>query len=75
MDILFARDNMSLSLKFVFTKQKVHSKFQFQLLDAASDEEFCNRLMEDDCFKLLETIGYCGVPTKEKLINREKILK
>lgn len=45
------------------------------MLNTSTDEEFSQCLMEGDCFELLEKIGYCGVPTREKLSNRINMIK
>jgi len=39
---------------------------------AKDDDDFSVVLMEDETFEILEKIGYVGVPSKEKLSNRER---
>ena len=46
-----------------------------QLCAPKTDEEYVQILMEDDCFEVLSKIGYSGNPTREKLKNRQNLIK
>eukprot|EP00794_Sanderia_malayensis_P001483 gene1483-1640_t len=56
-------------------KHTAWSSVAVKISDASTDEDFQDALLADDSMDILSQIGYRGVPQREKLVSKEKILR